>query len=312
MTAVPSIRWPDGKRFAFTVFDDPDSQPLEESRLIYGLLRDLGFRTTMGVWPAGPYRQGNSRSESCANPRYREHVLEMERAGFEIGFHGAALSTSSREKTAEALELFRQYFGNHPSAMANHFDNGEGIYFGSARLSGVRRLLYQIATAHQRPKRYSGHIPGDPLFWGDLCKDQIRYCRNFVFTEINTLRRCPEMPYYDPQRPYVRAWYASSEGADAGKFLATLSDANLDRLEQEGGACIMYTHFGKGFCQGGSLTPEFRNLMERLSRRNGWFAPVSAVLDHIVAQRGEHILTDGERARLEWAWLSEKLRRGTA
>jgi hypothetical protein len=52
--------------------------------------------------------------------------------------------------------------------------------------------------------------------------------------------------------------------------------------------------------------------MERLSRRNGWFAPVSTVLDHIVAQRGEHILTDRERSRLEWAWLSEKLRRGTA
>jgi len=306
------IRWPDGKRFALTVFDDPDSQPLDESRMIYGFLRELGFRTTIGVWPSGPYRQGNSRSESCANPLYREHVRQLQKAGFEIGFHGAALSTSTREKTREALDLFREYFGASPSTMSNHFDNDEGIYFGAARLSGLRRLLYQLATAHQRPKRYSGHLPGDPLFWGDLCQERIRYCRNFVFTDINTLRRCPEMPYYDPRRPYVRAWYASSEGADAGKFLATLADANLDRLEREGGACIMYTHFGKGYVQGGSLTPAFRDVMQRLSRRNGWFVPVSTILDHIVAQRGEHILSDGERARLEWAWLSEKLLRGTA
>jgi hypothetical protein len=311
MTAMPAIQWPHGKKFAFTVFDDPDSQPLEESRIIYGFLRDLGFRTTMGVWPLGPYRQGTSRSESCANPRYRDHVRDLQQAGFEIGFHGAALSTSAREQTQKGLDLFRDYFGAFPSTMSNHFDNSEGIYFGAARLSGVRRLLYRIATAHHS-KRYSGHVPSDPLFWGDLCAERIRYCRNFVFTEINTLRRCPEMPYYDPRRPYVRAWYASSEGADVGKFVATLADANLDRLEREEGACIMYTHFGKGFCQGGNLTPVFRELMEKLSRRNGWFAPVSAVLDHIVAQRGQHTLTDRERGRLEWTWLAQKLLRGTA
>jgi hypothetical protein len=120
------------------------------------------------------------------------------------------------------------------------------------------------------------------------------------------------MPYFDPQRPYVHGWYASSEGADAGKFLATVAEANQDRLEEEGGCCIMYTHFGKGFCQEGKLNPAFRSLMERLSRKGGWFAPVTDVLDHIVAQRGPHTITDGERARLEWAWLSQKLRGGTS
>jgi hypothetical protein len=166
MRAPPAIRWPDGKRFAFTVFDDPDSQPFEESRVIYGFLRDAGFRTTKGVWPLGPYREGNSRSESCANPAYLQHVRDLQKDGFEIGFHGAALSSSPREQTQRALELFREYFDSDPAVMSNHFYNQEGIYWGPARLSGMRRLLYRLATAHQRPMRYSGHVAEDPYYWG--------------------------------------------------------------------------------------------------------------------------------------------------
>ena len=67
------------------------------------------------------------------------------------------------------------------------------------------------------------------------------------FPEINTLRACPIMPYHDPQRPFVNQWYASSEGANCASFNAMLTEAAQDRLEAEGGACIMYTHFGHGF-----------------------------------------------------------------
>ena len=54
MRIPPRITWPDNKRFAFTVFDDPDSQTLEASQAVYGFLRDRGFRTTKGVWPLAP------------------------------------------------------------------------------------------------------------------------------------------------------------------------------------------------------------------------------------------------------------------
>jgi hypothetical protein len=36
--------WPGGKDFAFTIFDDADSQTLENGRPTYGLLAELGFR----------------------------------------------------------------------------------------------------------------------------------------------------------------------------------------------------------------------------------------------------------------------------
>ena len=32
-----NLRWPDGKRFAFSIFDDPDSQTLETSKAVYSL-----------------------------------------------------------------------------------------------------------------------------------------------------------------------------------------------------------------------------------------------------------------------------------
>lgn len=309
---MPQVVWPDGKRFAFTVFDDPDSQPVEESRLIYGMLGDLGFRTTMGVWPAGPFREGNSRSESCSNPVYLKHVLETQARGFEIGYHGNALSTSPREATAAGLEAFREFFGAYPSAMANHFGNNEAIYWGPERLSGLPKLIYRTVTGRQRANQFFGEVPGHPYFWGDLCQEKITYCRNFVFREMNTLAKCPFMPYFDPKRPFVKQWYAGAEGADAGKFLTTITEANQDRLEEEGGACIMYTHFGKGFVQGGKLTPRFQDLMTRLAKKGGWYVPVTVLLDYIRAQRGEHVLTDGERSQLEWRWLLQKLAGGSS
>jgi hypothetical protein len=39
----------------------------------------------------------------------------------------------------------------------------------------------------------------------------------------------------------------------------------------------MYTHLGNGFYRQGLSDKKFRSLMERLSRKNGWFVPVSTL-----------------------------------
>jgi hypothetical protein len=120
------------------------------------------------------------------------------------------------------------------------------------------------------------------------------------------------MPYVDPGRPFVNYWYSSSEGSQAPAFLKTLRDENQDRLERQGGACIMYTHFGHGFVHDGRLNPEFRRLMERLARKNGWFVPVSTLLDFLLAAKGPVTLEDPMRSSLEIRWLREKIFRGTS
>jgi hypothetical protein len=263
------------------------------------------------VWPLGPIREVNSPGETCATPAYLEDNLRLKELGFEMGYHNATRHTVVREETQRGLDLFRGYFGEDPHTMSNHY-NDEAIYWGAGRVGGWVKAVYNMPNLVRNRNDYAGHVPGSPLFWGDLCQERLRYCRNFVFSSVNTLAACPWMPYHDPARPFVRNWYASSEGANMFSFTKMLSPANQDQLEQEGGACIMYTHFGHYFVEKGQLAQPFRELMTRLSKRNGWFVPVSTVLDHIAAARGPLTITDSDRRRLERRWLFEKMFRGTS
>jgi hypothetical protein len=52
--------------------------------------------------------------------------------------------------------------------------------------------------------------------------------------------------------------------------------------------------------------------MERLARKNGWFVPVSTLLDYLLELNGGHVISEEERGRLERAWLSRKILKGTA
>ena len=304
--------WPEGKSFAFTIFDDPDSQTLAAGREVYALLADLGFRTTKGIWPVRGSRTPSDHGGTCAEPDYRAWVQQLQTRGFEIGLHNATLHTSTREETQRGLEKFAEYFGAVPITMAQHYYCDENIYWGDQRVSGIERLLYSILTRGRNRRRSHGHTPGHPEFWGDLCQKHVRYMRNFTFAETNTLRACPYMPYHDPARPYVNYWFASAEGAQAPAFLDRISAANLDKLEADAGACIMYTHFGLGFWDG-RLHPRFVEAMTALARRNGWFVPVSRLLDHLLAERGgQSVLKPAQRRELERRWLWHKVRFGNA
>jgi len=311
MRSRPAIRWPDGKQFAFTIFDDPDSQTVEDGKRVYDLLAEMGFRTTRGVWPGTPIRTPNSPGAACDDAEYIRHTQTLQDAGFEVGYHNHTRHSSRREEIIAGLEAFKEFFGRYPSAMANHY-NAEAMYWGPARLTPPLRAVYVAATFGRTKNRHFGHVPGHESFWGDVCRERIRYCRNFVYADLNTLAACPTMPYYDRTKPFVNAWYASTEGSNAPRFIAALHERNQDRLEAEGGACIMYTHFGHSFVEDGKVSPRFIELMRRLSRKGGWFVPVSTILEYLQQQQGITELADGERRKLETRWLWEKVFRGTS
>jgi hypothetical protein len=300
-------RWPDGRRFAFTIFDDTDRATLANVREVYALLRDLGMRTTKSVWPLRGDRRPTIPGATCEDEPYRAWTLELQANGFEIGYHNATFHGVDRDVTREALDRFEAIYGAPPRSAANHADNDEAIYWGDARLGGARRLAYRALHRFGAPRFY-GHVPGDRRFWGDLCRERITYVRNFVFDDIDTLTACPFMPYHDPTRPYVNLWFASAEGATVDTFNRTIAEASQNALEEAGGACIMYTHFAKGFQRDGRLDRRFVDLMTRLADKGGWFPTTSELLDHLVADRGEHIITPQERARMEWRWLAQRMR----
>jgi hypothetical protein len=246
----------------------------------------------------------------CEDSEYLGWALDLQAQGFEIGLHSVASGASRRDRTIAGIERFRALFGTAPISYTTHLTNPEGIYFGPARLSGCRRTLYEHYARKIHKMRFRGHVEGDEFFWGDICRATVKYVRNFVFADINTLKVCPEMPYHDPTKPYVNYWFASAEGKEVNRFVATISEANQDRLGEEGGACIMYTHFAYGFSSGSGIDRRFERLMRRLARMNGWFVPVRTLLDYLLEKKGPHELSPSERRRLEWRWLLHKARVG--
>ncbi len=307
------IQWPGGKTFAFTIFDDPDFQTLDNAGVVYDFLLDSGFRTTKGVWPGLESTPPDQRWGTCMDPTYRQWALNLQKRGFEIGWHGAAPRTSTREQTHAGLETFHSLFGPELLTMSQHYDCRETMYWGDQRISSTScRLLYNLVTRWKNRGVSHGHIQDHPDYWADLCKQHIKYVRNFVFGDINTIAMCPLMPYHDPARPAVNFWFASAEGHNVETFTRMVSEENQDRLEAEGGGCIMYTHFAYGFAEKGVLHARFQTLMNRLSKKAGWFVPVRTLLDYLVAQKGVVTLTPRERASLEWRWLRSKLQFGSA
>jgi len=305
-----TLPWPGGKRFAFTVFDDTDFATLENVPPVYALLHDLGLRTTKSVWPLA----GNLnivRGSTCAEADYRKWLLALRDQGFEIALHDVTYHTVNREDTVRGLDEFQRLFGHDPLCCATHGFNAQGMYGGRSRLSNVPAAVYTLMTSFSRWRYWRGHVEQDPLFWGDICRQRIKYYRNFVFPEINTLAACPWMPYHDPARPYVNYWFAATEGAEVQRFNAALTAENQDRLEAAGGACIMYTHFASAFCREGKLDATFRRQMERLASKQGWFVPVGELLDYILHTRGHLDITRADRSKLEWKWLRHKIRNGS-
>jgi hypothetical protein len=286
---MPSaIPWPEGRPFAFTFVDDTDEATVANVGPVYDLLADLGFRTTKTVWPLDPLGPGFCGGSSLQDPAYREWIFALERQGFEIALHGAADETSTRERILHGLDEYRAIMGRDPVVHINHLQQNEGLYWGADRLDGALRAVYRLGvTALGRgDDRFTGHREGDPRFWGDRCRERIKYVRNFVFEDIVTTDVDPLMPYSDPQRPYVRHWFSAANGKTGDEVCRTISEANQDRLAASGGACILYTHFAYSFLDGEAVRADFRRLLTRLAGLGGWYVPVSTLLDHLGNVRG--------------------------
>lgn len=53
-----NMNWPEGKRFAFSVFDDTDGAFIKNVGPVYDFLKDIGLLTTKSIWctPVGHLR----------------------------------------------------------------------------------------------------------------------------------------------------------------------------------------------------------------------------------------------------------------
>ena len=309
MSESSAIRWPNGARFAFTIVDDTDQAVLDNIRPVYDFLAECGFRTTKTVWPLKALGRPITGGDSLENEEYLKWILSLKAQGFEIALHGVADEPSTRERVILGLQRFEETIGSPPETHINHVGQTEGLYWGPDRLDIPARWLFRAyRRMHAGPEHYSGHRPGSDYFWGDLCCQKIRFVRNLVWPDVNTLRMDPLMPYHDPRRPFVPYWFSSSYGSGLKTFLRLLRPENQDRLMEENGACIVYTHLGSKFHP---ITEEFRSTMRRLASLPGWFVPVSTLLQHVGAQRGWQDVSKHPLAfrRMQLNWLFQQFLR---
>lgn len=279
-----AVTFPDGKRFAFTIIDDTDMAMLERLRPVYGILEKYGLRTTKTVWVMASNDQSNpaNRGESLSNPAYREFVTDLNRKGFEIALHGVRGGSSRRQESIAGLEDFRTVVGGYPRMHINHSLNRDNLYWGK-HLYAYRPLQWAggLFIRHD----FDGEDPDSEYFWGDLARERIQYVRRFTYPEINLLKLVPAMPYRLRDKPYVNYWFPTANGGRVIEFDRLLQPENLDRLEREGGVCLVYAHLGSGsFNKGAGVDPRFEARIKDLASRNGWFAPASDILDHLRRQ----------------------------
>jgi len=272
-------------------------------------LYELGFLTTKTVWPLGyDGPSAYAGSSSLEDDDYREYLQRLQSRGFEIAFHGARMETSLRADTQRALRLFRDVFGHGPASYAAHSRNRDNLHWGRHRFHfPLWRWLYQLLAGRRDPE-YAGHIVGSDVYWLDLAPE-LRYVRNFTYDGIDLNRITPHVPYKTAGTAGVQGWFPSCDADNVEEFLDLLNPRNQETLEQTGGLCIISTHFGKGFTRHGRVRDDVARTLESLSKRPGWFVPVTPLLDHLAAVRGVASLTAPQLFRLEGLWFAHMLLR---
>jgi hypothetical protein len=320
MSSPRQFAFPDEKRFAFTIVDDTDVATVANVKPMYELLYELGFKTTKTVWPVDcPEGSPNfSSSQTLEDADYRKFVVDLQQKGFEITWHGATMETSRRARTIDALQRFHEIFGAYPRIHLNHAVNRENVYWGPGRLDSPLLRAVIARFTGKGAGYFTGHVKDSPFWWGDLCAKHLMYGRNLTTNDINTARFNPSMPYRDAARPLISWWFSSSDAEGVAEFNELIHPRRQERLQRDGGFCVVATHFGKDFVRHGVVNPVTRARLEELSRRPGWFTTTGQLLDWLRARReGTHespgFIPASEWRLMQWRFAidlaSRKLRR---
>ncbi|MCD6346263.1 MAG: hypothetical protein J7L96_02455 [Bacteroidales bacterium] len=303
-----AMTFPDGKKFAFTICDDTDRSTVENVKPVYDLLQEFNMRTTRAIWvyPTNDSTNWANWGETLSDSLYRMFVLDLRDKGFEIASHGIRGGVNHREEILAGMDYFKDVIGYYPRIHINHSLNPDNIYWGRNKIElKPLRALYDLVMDR---KLFAGHVPESEFFWADFVQKHIKYMVNFSFHEINIAAVNPLVPYHDPDKPFVKYWFHTSDGRAVNEFNDLLSPENLDQLENEGGVCIVYTHFGFNFVENGVCDSTFTERIKDLASRDGWFVPASEILDYMIKHgQGGGDLSFTQRVYLEFRWLYEKL-----
>lgn len=298
------IRWPNGCDFAFTIVDDTDGATVQNVKPVYDYLYERGILTTKTCWVYPPKDEVYT-GQCLQDDDYRSFLLDLKAKGFEIGFHNAASGGCKREETLAGLEEYCGALGEYPKMHINHSNNIENIYWGAKRFSGIVSKIY---SRRQKKVLSLGHNKDSEYFWGDICKEKIKYIRNRTFNGINTLKEDHRLVYRETGKDaYSNYWFSSSDGMRLEPFVNILTKKNVDKLVRQKGCCILYTHFAYDFVdEEGNLNREFKDAIDYLASQKGWFVPASTLLDYVLQDK-EYKPSKAYELWMDIKWFVERV-----
>lgn len=294
------MNWPLNKEFAFTIIDDTDNASLKNIKPVYDYLFSKNIKTTKTIWiyPSRDKFTGDTIQED----EYLKFLIELEKKGYEIQLHGVGSGNFKRDEIIEGLLLFKEKFGRFPLLNTNHSQNPDNIYWGFKRFGVILENLFKLFKGEKR------HFYGDEIqsenFWGDLSKKHIMFMRNRSFNGINTFNYDPRMPFSEKRKIFSNYWFSSSDGHTIREFNDLLTKSNIDKLRNQKGLCIVYTHFACGFVNlDGNLNEKFKENISYLSEQNGWFVPATKILEYILSVNGKKSISNFYINVLDLKWV---------
>ncbi len=276
--------WP--YRAGFCITDDTDAATTASVRVVYDALDRLDLKATKTVWPFEPVEPcgipatpaSTLRGVTLEDPAYRAYCRHLASRGFEIALHGASAGNNRRERTRAAFEQLEGEFGNAGTYIC-HSKNADNIYWEEkvAPNAPTRRLL-ALYSRH----RCFGEEEGSPYFWGDVCREKVRWIRLFRTRSTDTLAVDPTMPYFEPGKPFVRGWFTATKRS----FHDCTTPEALDRLAEGHGLTVLYQYLHR-YADGASIDPTFHADAARLAADGRIVSDTTAnVLDRLKLIQG--------------------------
>jgi hypothetical protein len=305
------IELPQNKKFIFTIIDDTDDAFYDGIKSVYDVLIENGLKTTKTVWVYPVRDCKSSKGDSLQDINYKNFILDIKSKGFEIGLHNVGSGEYFRNEIISGFEDYKHILGETPRLHVNHSYNPDNIYCGPKRFSFPFNLI--VKFLYSSYSNFSGEIKSSPHFWGDIHKKFIEYSRNYEIDDINTLKKNPFMPYKDKKYDkYCNNWYSSTFAPNQWVFNNIVTKESVDRLEEEGGVCILYTHLGYYF-KNGEVDEGFKKMISYIgSKKSGLFLPVSETLDILKARKFENSKSEYlpfyKKFQLEFSSLSTRIK----
>ncbi len=275
-------------KFIFTIIDDTDDAYFESIKPVYDILIKNGLRTTKTIWVEPVKDNKYSKGHCLKDKSYRNFIIDLKSKGFEIALHNVGSGDYKREKIIKGLEIYKDVLGEYPNIHINHSYNKDNIYCGPKRFSFPFNIF--VKYFYSKYNNFYGEVIDSPYYWGDIHKKIINYSRNYELDDINTLKINPYMPYKDKKYEDVcNNWFSSTFAPNQWLFNHMVNKRSIDRLEQECGVCILYTHLGY-FYKKEKVDIGFKKMIEYVGKKeNALFMTVSETLDFLDTHKNDNL-----------------------